>query len=228
MKLKWIIFCSMVVTSSQVWSADKTTLKTDKDKLSYSIGASIGQNLKKDSTNIDLNLLIRGLKSSMAGEKTLLSDKEIRQVMNDYGAQMRQHAMAVKQKSAIDNKKNGDAYLADYKSKVGVLELPSGILYKVIKAGSGVKPAETDTVEVNYRGTLINGTEFDATAPDHPASLKVSALIPGWKQALSAMQAGSKWQIVIPSQLAYGERGVGNDIGPNEVLVFDVELISVK
>jgi FKBP-type peptidyl-prolyl cis-trans isomerase FklB len=108
------------------------------------------------------------------------------------------------------------------------MTLPSGVLYKVIKEGDGRKPQETDTVEVNYRGALINGTEFDAVEPGHPASLKVSQLIPGWKQALNVMPVGSKWQVVIPSQLAYGERGVGNDIGPNEVLVFDLELLAIK
>jgi FKBP-type peptidyl-prolyl cis-trans isomerase FklB len=228
MKLKWIILSCLVATSSQVWSAEKTVLKTDKDKLSYSIGVSIGRNLKMDGTDIDLNLLVKGVKSSMAGEQTLLSDKEIRQVMNDYQVHLRQHAMAKKQQDMSDNQKKGDAYLAEYKSQKGVSALPSGVLYKVVKAGEGKKPLESDTVEVYYRGALINGKEFDATEPGHPAALKVSALIAGWKQALSEMPEGSKWQIVIPSALAYGERGVGNDIGPNEVLVFDVELVAIK
>jgi FKBP-type peptidyl-prolyl cis-trans isomerase FklB len=228
MKVKSIVIAALLVVAGQAWSAEKLELKTEKEKLSYSIGASIGQNLKKDSTNIDVNLLIKGLKTSIAGEKTLMSEKEIRQVMNDYGTQLRQHAMASKQKAAIENKKSGDAFLAEYKSKAGVQALPSGVLYTVIRGSDGRKPNETDTVEVSYRGTLINGKEFDATEPGHPATLKVSALIAGWKQALGNMPVGSKWQLVIPPELAYAERGVGNDIGPNEVLLFDVELVAIK
>ncbi len=228
MKLNWLICCSLVVASNQVWSADNTALKTDKDKLSYSIGASIGKNLKKESTNIDVNVLIKGLKASLAGEKLVMSDQDIRQVMNDYQTQMRQHAAATKQQAIVENKQKGDAFLAEYKAKEGVQALPSGVLYKVLKEGSGKKPLDSDLVEVYYRGSLINGTEFDATEPGRPATLKASALIAGWKQALSMMPVGSKWHIVIPSQLAYGERGVGADIGPNEVLVFDVELVAIK
>jgi FKBP-type peptidyl-prolyl cis-trans isomerase FklB len=157
-----------------------------------------------------------------------MAEKDIRQVMNDYQTQARQRATGKRQQALLDNKKKGEAYLAQYKAQAGVLELPNGVLYKVIKQGSGKKPMESDMVEVNYRGALTNGTEFDATEPGKPANLKVSALIPGWKQALSMMPTGSKWQIVIPSVLAYGERGVGTDIGPNEVLVFDLELLGVK
>jgi FKBP-type peptidyl-prolyl cis-trans isomerase len=228
MNLKWIIVCGLFVTSGQSWSAEKTVLKTDKEKLSYSIGASIGKNLKMESTDIDLSLLIKGLKDSSSGEKSLLSDQEIRQVMTDYQKQLRQHAMLNKQQAAVANKKNGDEYLSGYKTQKGVLALPGGVLYKIVKEGNGKKPLESDIVEVNYRGALISGKEFDATKPGEPANLKVASLIAGWKQALSEMPAGSKWQIVIPSELAYGERGAGGDIGPNEVLVFDVELLAIK
>jgi FKBP-type peptidyl-prolyl cis-trans isomerase FklB len=223
-----IVICGFLLTTSQVFAADNTVLSTEKDKLSYSIGASIGKNLKNDTSDINLNLLIEGLKTSIAGEKVLLSEKEIRQVMNDYQTQIRQRAMLKKQQAMGDNKKIGEAFLADYKAQKGVLALPSGVLYKIIREGDGRKPLESDMVEVNYRGSLINGTEFDATKPEHPANLKVSSLIPGWKHALAMMSTGSKWHIVIPSELAYGERGVGGDIGPNEVLVFDLELIAIK
>lgn len=228
MNLKWIVVCSVLATSGQAWSADKTLIKTDKDRLSYSIGASIGKNLRAEKTDIDLNMLIKGLKTSLAGEKVLLSDQEIRQVMGDYQKELRKHAMLSKQQAAGENRKNGEAYLAEYKTQKGVQTLPNGILYKVIREGTGKKPAESDIVEVNYRGALINGREFDATRPGEPANLKLSSLIAGWKQALSVMPVGSRWQIVIPSELAYGERGVGGDIGPNEVLVFEVELLSIK
>ena len=228
MKLRWIVLCCLVAVSSPAWSAEPGPLKTDKEKLSYSIGASIGRNLKSESADIDLNVLVEGIKATLAGEKTRLTDKEIRQVMNDYQTQMRQRSTLKRQQASGENKKRSEAFLAEYKAQKGVAALPGGVLYKVVKEGTGKKPLESDMVEVNYRGTLSNGTEFDATEPGRPANLKISTLIAGWKQALSMMPTGSKWEIVIPSQLGYGERGVGNDIGPNEVLVFDLELLAIK
>jgi FKBP-type peptidyl-prolyl cis-trans isomerase FklB len=228
MKLNWMLIGGLVAMSAQVWAADKAELKTDKDRLSYSIGASVGKNLKTESTEIDLTVLIEGLKDSFVGGKAQLSESEIRKLMNDYQVQMRQRAMARKQTASSENKKSGDAFLAQYKNQKEVLALPGGVLYKVLKQGTGKKPIESDMVEVNYRGALINGTEFDASEAGRPANLKVSSLIAGWKQALTAMPVGSQWQIVVPSQLAYGERGVGSDIGPNEVLVFDLALLAIK
>jgi FKBP-type peptidyl-prolyl cis-trans isomerase len=227
-KRNLMVVCGLALVASPVWSAEKTELKTDKDKLSYSIGISIGKNFKSDGTEVDVNLMMEGLKTSISGGKPLLSDKEIHQLMNDYQTKLRQ-AMAGKRQQAIgDNKKKGDAYLADFKAKNGVQTSPGGVLYQIVKEGTGKKPLESDMVEVNYRGSLINGTEFDATEPGKPATLKVAALIPGWKQALSMMPVGSKWHLVIPAVLGYGERGVGTEIGPNEVLVFDLELVGIK
>jgi FKBP-type peptidyl-prolyl cis-trans isomerase FklB len=220
--------CALFLVTSTAWAADAAALKTEKDRLSYSIGASIGKNLKTESADIDVNVMIEALKANLAGDKMLLSDKEVRQIMGDYQTKLRQRAVLKKQRDAAENKKLGDAYLARYKGQPGVHELPEGVLYRVIKEGSGKRPVSTDTVEVNYRGALITGTEFDATESGKPASLTVSTLIPGWKQALTAMPTGAKWQIVIPSALAYGERGVGSDIGPNEVLVFELELVAIK
>ncbi len=228
LKKNWILLCGLALVAGQVLAAGATELKTDKDRLSYSIGSSIGKNLKSEGVDIDLEVLMQGIKGSWAGDKGLMVEKDVRQVMNDYQTQARQRAAAKRQLALQDNKKTGETYLTQYKAQPGVLELPNGVLYKIIKQGSGKKPMESDMVEVNYRGTLTNGTEFDATEPGKPATLKVSALIPGWKQSLSMMPTGSKWQIVIPAVLAYGERGVGTDIGPNEVLAFDLELIAIK
>jgi FKBP-type peptidyl-prolyl cis-trans isomerase FklB len=227
-KKRFILACSVVLLAIQAFAADGVAIKSDKDKLSYSIGAAIGKNFKNEGTEVDLGLLLEGLKNSMAGDNLLVPEKDMRQVMNDYQTQLRQKMASKRQLAVLDNKKKGDAFLADYKKQPGVLALPTGVLYKIVKEGTGKKPIESDMVEVNYRGTLINGTEFDATEPGRPANLKVSALIPGWKQALSMMPVGSKWHIVIPEVLAYGERGVGNDIGPNETLVFDLELVGIK
>jgi FKBP-type peptidyl-prolyl cis-trans isomerase FklB len=227
-QLKWVVWGGLFLASTAGWSGEPLTIKTDKDKLSYSIGASIGKNLKSESAEIDLAVLIEGIKASLNGDKSLLTEKEIRQVMNDYQTQLRQRAQVKKQLAIGDNKKKGDTFLANYKAQAGVQALPNGVLYKVLHEGTGKKPLESDMVEVSYRGVLTNGIEFDATEPGKPAHLKVSSLIVGWKQALSAMPVGSKWQIAIPAELAYGERGVGNDIGPNEVLVFDLELLAIK
>ena len=220
--------CALALACSQAWAADAPVLKTDNDKLSYAIGASIGSNLRKESSNIDLNLLIQALKTSLAGEAALMSEPEIRQTLGDYQTKLRQQNQANRQKATLDNKKSGDAFLADFRAKPGVQAAANGLLYKVITQGRGNKPTEADQVEVAYRGTLTNGKSFDATQEGRPATLKVGSLIAGWKQALAMMQTGSKWQVVVPPELAYGERGVGTDIGPNEVLVFEVELVAIK
>jgi FKBP-type peptidyl-prolyl cis-trans isomerase FklB len=223
-----VLLFGTVFATSQAWSAEVSEIKTEKDKLSYSIGASIGKNLKKEETNIDLNLLIKGLKNGLAGERLVIPDKEIRIILGTYQSELRKKMMATKQQATADNKKKGDAFLTENKAKNGVKVLESGVQYTVLKAGNGRKPTEADMVVVDYRGTLINGDEFDATEQGKPATLKVASLIAGWKQALTQMPVGSKWKLYIPSQLGYGERGVGSDIGPNEVLVFEVELLSIK
>lgn len=228
MKYAMIYLCSFVLVSGQAWSEEAKEIKSDKDKLSYSIGASIGKNLKKETVDVDLGLLIKGLENGLTGEKLAIPEKEVRQVMSAYQSELRKKLMVNRQQAAEENKKKSEAFLAENKAKKGVTTLPSGVQYTIIKEGKGKKPTESDMVEVNYRGALANGTEFDATEPGHPANLKVSSLIAGWKQALSMMPAGSKWQIVIPPQLAYGERGVGSYIGPNEALVFEVELLAIK
>jgi FKBP-type peptidyl-prolyl cis-trans isomerase len=210
------------------WAGDADALKNDKDKLSYAIGASVGRNLVKESSDVNLDVLIGALKDSVAGKKLLLTDKDIRVLMNDYEKELRKQGNLRRQKAVVENREKGEAFLTQFKSQPGTQATAGGVLYQVVKAGSGAKPIETDTVQVNYRGALINGTEFDATEPGHPAELKVTNLISGWKQALTMMPVGAKWHLVIPSHLAYGERGVGSDIGPNEVLVFDVELVGIK
>jgi FKBP-type peptidyl-prolyl cis-trans isomerase len=205
---------TLALACSQAWCADATALNGEKDKLSYAIGSSIGTNLRKESGGIDMTLLIQAMKASMAGEATLIPEPEVRQILADYQTKIRQQNQVNRQKATLDNKKAGDAFLADFRSKPGVQATANGLLYRIITLGSGNKPT--------------NGRVFDATPADRPATLKVGSLIAGWKQALAMMPAGSKWQVVVPSELAYGERGVGTDIGPNEVLAFEVELIAIK
>lgn len=221
--------CVLAAISTGALAADAPAFKSDKEKLSYAIGASIGRNFVKEGTDVDVDILMSSLKAALAGQKMQLSDKEVRVVMSQYENDLRKKMAISRQKAANENRQKGEAFLAEFRKQPGVQSTPGGVLYQVLAAGSGTrKPIETEAVEVNYRGTLIDGTEFDATEAGHPATLKVMALITGWKQALTMMPVGAKWHIVIPAELAYGERGVGADIGPNQTLVFDLELVSIK
>jgi FKBP-type peptidyl-prolyl cis-trans isomerase FklB len=171
--------------------------------------------------------VLEGLKAAFVGESMRMTDREARIVVGEYQTQLRQRALNARQLAIAQNKKTGDAFLEANKLKPGVSVLPDGVQYRVLREGTGLKPTLADTVVVSYRGLLVDGTEFDATQADKPLSLKVAALITGWKGALLHMPVGSKWELAIPSQLAYGERGSG-EIGPNEVLRFDVELLQIK
>jgi FKBP-type peptidyl-prolyl cis-trans isomerase len=205
------------------------TLKTQKDKFSYALGMKMGANFKKQSVSIDPNILARGIKDSLAGGKTLLTEDEAQAAIMDVQKDMQKKQQEKMQEAAAANKKEGETFLADNKAKEGVVTLPSGMQYKILKAGTGPKPAATDSVVCNYRGTLINGKEFDSSYKrGQPATFPVSGVIKGWTEALQLMPVGSKWQLVIPADLAYGDRGAGADIGPGETLIFEVELLSIE
>ena len=211
---------------SQVNAQENLVLKNQKDKISYIIGMDIGTNLKKQSIDIDSNILAKGVKDALAGTKPLLTEQEIQETMVAFQKEM----VAKQAEIGKKNKAEGEAFLAENKKKEGVKTLPSGLQYKVIKAGTGKKPKSTDTVTAHYRGTLINGTEFDSSYKrGQPATFPVSGnMIPGWTEALQLMEEGAKWQLFIPSNLAYGERGMGGVIGPNATLIFEIELISIQ
>ena len=227
MKLRTMLICGLLVATNHAWSGEVKELKTDKEKLSYGIGLSVAKNLKKQSTDFDLEILIQGIRSGISGENALISEKELRKLMNNYQASIRQNAMLTKQQTLVENREKAEKFQSENKSKPGVVTLQSGVQYRVIKEGKGKKPQDTDVVQISYRGSLLDGTEFDDTG-DHIVNLKASALIAGWREALKLMPVGSKWQIYIPSHLAYGERGVGVDIGPNELLIFEIELHGIK
>lgn len=198
------------------------TLDTQKDKESYAIGMDVGSNLRQESVEIDLSNLMKGLKDSLAGSKTLLTEDEKRAVLSALKAK-------VQKKREEANMKASQEFLAANKSKEGVVTLPSGLQYKILEAGSGPKPTSSDSVVCNYRGTTIDGKEFDSSYKrGQPATFPVSGVIKGWTEALQLMPVGSKWQLFIPGDLAYGARGAGPDIGPNATLVFEVELISIQ
>jgi FKBP-type peptidyl-prolyl cis-trans isomerase FklB len=210
-------------------SAAPLTLKTQKEKFSYALGMKMGANLKKQEVPVDPAILARGLKDALAGGKTLITDDEAQAALNDVQNDLRkkqQEKMAV---AGTANKKEGETFLAANKGKEGVVSLPSGLEYKILKEGAGPKPAASDSVVCNYRGTLINGTEFDSSYKHgQPATFPVSGVIKGWTEALQLMPVGSKWQLFIPPDLAYGERGAGGDIGPDSTLIFEVELLSIQ
>jgi FKBP-type peptidyl-prolyl cis-trans isomerase FklB len=205
------------------------TLKTEKDKLSYAIGMNIGSGMKKDALDIDPNILARAIKDAMSGSKPAMTEAEARTVITAFREQMMKKQQADAQKIGDANKQAGEKFLAENKTKDGVVTLPSGLQYKIIKQGDGPKPTAGDTVVTNYRGTLINGTEFDSSYKrGEPATFPVGQVIKGWTEALQLMPVGSKWQLFIPSNLAYGERSPGGEIGPNSTLVFDIELLSIQ
>ncbi len=212
-----------------VKSTTPLTLKTPKDKLSYAIGMNVGKNLQRQSIDVDPAILAQGLKDTMAGGKTLLTEQEAQSVLTEMQAEARKKQEEKMKVAGEANKKEGDAFLAANKTKEGVVTLPSGLQYKVIKQGTGPKPTPTDSVVCNYRGTLIDGKEFDSSYKrGEPATFPVNGVIKGWTEALQLMPVGSKWQLFVPADLAYGARGAGPDIGPDSTLIFEVELMSIQ
>jgi|HubBroStandDraft_6_1064221.scaffolds.fasta_scaffold524444_1 FKBP-type peptidyl-prolyl cis-trans isomerase FklB len=206
------------------------TLKTQKDKASYAIGLNIGKSMHKDSVDVDPNILLRGMKDGLAGAKPLLTDEEAKAAMVALQADLRKKGEEKMLVQGEANKKQGDAFLAENKTKDGVVTLPSGLQYKILKEGTGPKPTTTDTVVCNYKGTLLDNTEFDSSYKrGQPATFPVSGVIKGWTEALQLMPVGSKWELFVPADLAYGARGgPGGGIGPNATLVFEVELMSIQ
>jgi FKBP-type peptidyl-prolyl cis-trans isomerase FklB len=213
----------------QVQAGNDLVLKSQKDKLSYSLGMNIGMGLKNQSVDVDSDIFVKGIKDAISGAKPLMEEAEIRQILMAFQKEMMAKQQEMVKKLGEKNKTDGEAFLAENKKKEGVKTLPNGLQYKVIKAGTGRKPKLTDSVKVNYKGTLINGTEFDSSyRRGEPATFPVNGVIPGWTELLQLMEEGAKWQLFIPPNLAYGERGAGNQIGPNATLVFEVELISIQ
>lgn len=220
-----IIFLIPVV----VYAEGSSELKTEKERISYSIGMDIGNNFKKQSLDIDPDVLSRGIRDALSGSKPLMTEQETKETLTNLRKQVMAKQKEMMKEAGKQNKVKGDNFLAENKKKDGIITLPSGLQYKVINKGSGDSPKLTDEVTVNYRGTLIDGTEFDSSySRGKPAKFKVNAVISGWTEALQIMKPGSKWQLFIPPSLAYGERGAGRDIGPNAALIFDVELLSVN
>jgi FKBP-type peptidyl-prolyl cis-trans isomerase FklB len=215
--------------TAQPTATPNPNFKSDKERQSYAVGMNIGESLHRQPVELDMDSLIKGLKESMAGGKTLLTDEEAKAALTELGQQVRAKQEEKVKQAAETNKKEGEAFLAANKTKEGVVTTPSGLQYKILKAGTGPKPTASDKVSVNYKGTLINGTEFDSSYKrGQPATFPVGQVIKGWTEALQLMPVGSKWQLFIPADLAYGDRGAGSDIGPGSTLIFEVELLSIE
>jgi FKBP-type peptidyl-prolyl cis-trans isomerase FklB len=236
----WTVVLGAVLAARVMAAQDAPALKTQKDKASYALGMDLGSQLRKQTIEVDPALFYQGLKDALSGGKTLLNEQQVKDAIAELQAELKKREYdrrkgtdegdAEAKLLAAYNKRAGDAFLAGNKTKEGVVALPSGLQYKVLKAGDGKKPTEADTVLCQYRGTLLEGTEFDSSYKrNQPATFPVKAVIAGWREALQLMNAGSKWELYIPPELAYGERGAaGGLIGPNATIKFEVELLAIK
>ena len=230
MKMKLIaVAMGLAMSTAIVAATDAPQLKTDMDKLSYSIGSDLGKNFKRQGIDVNAMIMAKGIQDGMAGGTLLLTEQQMKDVLSKFQKDLMAKRTAEFNKKSEENKTKGEAFLSQNKAKPGVVVLTDGLQYKIIKAGTGDKPAKEDTVTVEYTGKLISGEVFDSTEKTgKPATFKLSQVIPGWTEALQLMPAGSTWEVYVPANLAYGSRSVGGPIGPNEALIFNIHLISVK
>jgi len=227
MKTSFLIVAASVALASLVPAAE-TELKDQKEKVSYSIGLDIGSTLKRQLIDVNEELLKKGIQDGLSGAKPLMTDEQTKETMSTFQKDMIAKQAAAKKVTGEKNAAEAKKFLAENKTKEGVKTTASGLQYKVLKDGTGPSPKATETVKVNYRGTTIDGTEFDSSYKrGQPATFPVNRVIKGWTEALQLMKVGSKYQLFVPADLAYGEKGAGSDIGPNATLIFDVELLGI-
>jgi FKBP-type peptidyl-prolyl cis-trans isomerase FklB len=228
MKSRLALIVGFMVLASPVVAAQKMELKTQKDKASYAIGLDMGSSLKKNEIDVNADALVRGIKDALSGGQKLMTDQEISETIMGLQKELQTKQQSRVKAAADKNKKEGEDFLAENKKKEGVVTLPSGLQYKIIKPGTGKSPKATDSVSVHYKGTLIDGTEFDSSYKrGQAATFPVNGVIAGWTEALQLMKEGATWKLFIPANLAYGERGAPPTIGPNATLIFEVELVSI-
>ena len=221
-----VAFLTITVT---IAAQDATELKTQNEKFSYALGMQMGSGFRNQGLGLDSAAFAKGLATSFNGAKTLLTEDEMHTIIANAQEEYRKKQAVLREAKAQTELNEGEKFLAENKSKEGVVALPSGLQYKILIQGSGDKPKIDETVVCNYRGTLLDGTEFDSSAMHNgPATFPVRGVIRGWTEALQMMPAGSKWQIFVPAHLAYGKDGVGEKIPPEATLVFEVELLSIK
>jgi FKBP-type peptidyl-prolyl cis-trans isomerase FklB len=226
----WAAALVVGLTGCQNASEKNVKLETQKDKVSYSIGMNFGRNIKRDSVEVNPQALLRGIMdASVDSAARLMSDAQVQETMTAFQQDLQKKQQENARMAGEKNRAEGDAFLAANSKKPGVTTLPSGLQYRVITQGAGKKPMASSTVTTHYVGRLINGTEFDSSIKrGQPATFPVNGVIRGWTEALQLMGVGSKWELVIPPALAYGEAGAGGVIPPNAVLVFEVELLSIQ
>lgn len=235
--MKWLVTLGLALALLP-WSADAQqpaappqpqAAPADRAKLSYALGVDLGMQLRKQGIDIDSAIFAKAMGDALSGAKLEMTPEESRKIIAAFQEELRKKQQAAAATAAAKNRSAGEAFLAENKAKEGVVALPSGLQYKVLKQGTGPKPTAEDTVECHYRGTLIDGTEFDSSYKrSQPASFPVKGVIRGWTEALQLMPVGSKWELYVPPTLAYGDRGAGQTIGPNATLIFEVELIAIK
>lgn len=227
--MRWMMALGIGLLAVVSTGQEAPVLKSPKQRYSYALGMDLGNQLRKQSVELDTELFSKGLKDALSGGKTLLTEAEVRASIGELQAELKRRQVQATKSSSQEELKAGQAFLAENKKKEGVVTLPSGLQYKVLKKGDGKKPTDADTVVCHYRGTLLNGTEFDSSyRRKQPATFPVKGVIPGWREALKLMAVGSRYQLFIPSELAYGQQGAGSQIGPNATLIFEVELLAVK
>lgn len=225
MKIGLLVGLVAASVSLSALGKEPAGFKTDKQKFSYTVGYQMGQNLKRQNLEIDPKLVAQGMQDVLAGAKPKMTPDEMHSAVQSYQKKEQDKMESVAKK----NLEAGQAFLEANKKKESVVTLPSGLQYKIVTEGGGKQPKLSDTVVAHYRGTLTNGEEFDSSYKrNEPATFPVQGVIKGWQEVLPLMKEGAKWQVYIPSDLAYGSRGAGNAIGPNEVLIFDIELVSIK
>ncbi len=229
MQLKLTMIVGTMLLAALASAQESPSLKTEKDKLNYGLGVGVARNFLRQGVVVDPELVIAGMRDTLSGKKLLMTEEELQTIMSAFQKDLVQKQTEAAKAQAEKNKKEGEPFLAENGKKQGVVTLPSGLQYKVLKEGDGKKPTIEDTVVCNYRGTLIDGTEFDSSYKrNQPATFALKSVIKGWSEALQLMPAGSKWQLFVPSSLAYGEASAGPQIGANATLVFEVELLAVK
>jgi len=233
MKVFVVAVATLALFAGQAVAEEKKAEMSEKEKLSYSLGytqgAGMGGFFKAQSVDVDNNIIVNGFKDGVTGVKAPMTEQEMKDIMANFQKNMAAKRAEAMKEAGDKNKKAGEAFLAENKKNKGVVTLPDGLQYKILKEGKGNKPTATDKVKVNYKGTLIDGSEFDSSYKrGEPAVFQADKVIAGWTEALQLMKEGSKWEVYIPSNLAYGERGAGPLIGPNSTLIFEIELLSIE
>jgi len=220
---------ALSLLSGNARAAEETALEGEKQKLGYSIGYQVGGDFRRQGFEIDPELVVKGVLDAQAGSEPLITPEAMRQALTELKLQAAAAAKQQREEQAAKNLAEGKVFLAENAGKEGVRTLPSGLQYQVLSEGKGDPPAATDTVTVHYRGTLIDGSEFDSSyGRGQPATFSLDRVIPGWTEGLQLMRPGARYRLFLPPELAYGERGGGPKIGPNTALVFEVELLSVE